>query len=97
MSVSIDQCRFNENYASLGGAIYFQNIQTVLTNTQFSFNYVSKSGGGININCGSNYPHECSTEISNSKFSNNRASLQGGGINYNLAPPLMIEVDFSAN
>ncbi len=74
--VNIQGCQFNSNYAGsgiAGGAVYIQDGDASITNSQFNGNHAEWDGGAIYINRGNVY-------ISNCQFNGNYADEEGGAI-----------------
>lgn len=70
---NLDNCYFEENTASRGGAIYNYGAAVTVSNSKFNDNYARDDGGAV-FNYGN------SMSLTNCRFENNKATDDGGAI-----------------
>jgi autotransporter family porin len=90
--VNIQNCQFNSNYAGsgiAGGAVYIQNGNASISNSQFNGNHAEWDGGAVYINNGE-------VSISNCIFNGNYADEEGGAI-WNRGDLTVTDSQFTGN
>ncbi len=89
-TIVIDNCKFAENNAHIGGAIRMLQTDTTITNSLFYKNYCFldstteiSQGGAIHINDG-NYDKKRRLLIDNTRFEENSSPGRGGAMLSNI-------------
>lgn len=72
-SLKISDSKLEKNSSVKGGGIYLQYVESNISSTVLTGNYVFDDGGGL-------YTKSTNVNISNTVFSNNRADKNGGGL-----------------
>ncbi|GAG59842.1 unnamed protein product, partial [marine sediment metagenome] len=89
-SLTVSDCVFTANSATLGAGIYNSEGDPLLANCTFLLNYASDKGGGM-------YNTKGSSVLSNCVFGSNCAKENGGGVYNEYNSPIVANCTFSKN
>jgi hypothetical protein len=72
----------------MGSAVFIQNQDLTLLNSEFDSNTAMTEGGALYLSCDKRFSYRCDFNIDNCDFVNNLAHHQGGALAFDLYPPI---------
>jgi hypothetical protein len=86
---------FNNTADEVGGALWANNVNVIINDTQFTNNSAGVEAGALHLECSDS--DQCIFNLTRTEFSHNSAAVRGGAVNWVDVQPALLNCSFSNN